>query len=184
MQQIPALNPEAASGKTKDLFNIVQSKLGLVPNMMRTMGNSPAVLKGYLSLSEALGQGVLGNKLGELIAIYVANINSCSYCNAAHGFISEKLLGIDEQTIRLAREGKSLNPKVAAAFTFVNALVKRHGKVSAAEVQALRDAGYDEAGVAEIIGHVALNILTNYFNIAVDVEVDFPETALTEAAME
>ena len=48
MQKIVALNPETTTGKSKDLFNAVQSKLGMVPNMMRTMGNSPAVLNGYL----------------------------------------------------------------------------------------------------------------------------------------
>lgn len=40
--------------------------------MMRTMGNSPAVLNGYLAFSGALGESSIGAKLGELIALAVA----------------------------------------------------------------------------------------------------------------
>lgn len=78
----------------------------MVPNMMRTMGNSPALLNGYLSFNAALSEGVLGGKLGELIALTVAGANSCEYCNAAHTFIGEKLVHIDLMAIADAREGQ------------------------------------------------------------------------------
>ncbi len=42
MTRLKALSPDEATGKTKELFNAIQSKLGMVPNMMRTMGNSSA----------------------------------------------------------------------------------------------------------------------------------------------
>ncbi|MGS2739027.1 carboxymuconolactone decarboxylase family protein [Sinomicrobium sp. M5D2P17] len=99
MQRIEALEPETATGKTKELFDEIQAKLGVVPAMMRTMGNSPVVLDGYLALNEALGKSSLGGKLGELIALTVANANRCNYCNAAHSFIGKKLLGIDPLVI-------------------------------------------------------------------------------------
>ena len=92
MTRLTALNPEEVTGKTKDLFNAVQAKLGVVPNMMRTMGNSPAVLEGYLNLSGALSHGKLSAKTGELIALTVSESNSCDYCLAAHTFIGEKLI--------------------------------------------------------------------------------------------
>lgn len=47
MPRLKALDPESTSGKSKELFNAIQIKLGMVPNMMRTMGNSSAVLQGY-----------------------------------------------------------------------------------------------------------------------------------------
>ena len=96
MQRITVLDPETTTGKkSKELFNAVQSKLGLVPNMMRTMGNSSAVLNGYLSFGGALGESSIGAKLGGLITLTVANANSCNYCNAAHSYIGEKLIGHD-----------------------------------------------------------------------------------------
>ena len=46
----------------------------------------------------------------------------------------------------------------------------------------MRAAGFSDGEVAEIIAHVALNVLTNYFNIATDVEIDFPRVSFAKAA--
>jgi hypothetical protein len=46
--------------------------------------------------------------------------------------------------------------------------------VPASSIQALRDQGFTDGEIAEIVAHVALNIFTNYFNIALDVDVDLP----------
>lgn len=183
MQRITALNPDTTTGKSKELFNAVQTKLGMVPNMMRTMGNSPAVLSGYLSFSGALGESSIGAKLGEQIALTVANANSCEYCNAAHSFIGEKLAGLDIESIVNAKEGKAADAKIQAALTFARTLVIKKGKVNDADVNMLKDAGYNEAAIAEIIAHTALNIFTNYFNNATNVLVDFPQVELVETAV-
>lgn len=183
MQRIIALNPETTTGKSKELFNAVQGKLGMVPNMMRTMGNSPAVLNGYLSFSGALGESSIGAKLGELIALTVANANNCNYCNAAHSFIGEKLVNIDATSIQLAKEGKSSDVKIQAALTFARTLVAKKGRVDVSDIDSLKNAGYNEAAITEIIAHVALNIFTNYFNNATEVIVDFPSVELIETAV-
>lgn len=182
MSRLIALNPETTTGKSKDLFTAIQGKLGMVPNMMRTMGNSPAVLNGYLSFNAALGEGTIGGKLGELIALTVANANSCDYCNAAHSFISEKLVHIDTNSISDARIGKSADAKIQAALDFSRTIVEKRGLVNDADVNALKNAGYDEAGIAEIIAHVGLNLFTNYFNNAAKVVVDFPSVELIKSA--
>jgi uncharacterized peroxidase-related enzyme len=174
MTRLKALSPENATGKTKELFNGIQSKLGMVPNMMRTMGNSPAVLEGYLNLGGALSKAAVGAKLGELIALVVAESNSCDYCLSAHTFIGEKLVGIDAQSLAASREGKNANEKIEAALVFAEALVRKNGSVNDADVQAVKAAGYSDGEVGEIIAHVGYNILTNYFNKAANTEIDFP----------
>ena len=174
MTRLNALNPEVATGRTKELFEGIQSKLGMVPNMMRTMGNSSAVLEGYLNLGDALGKGTLGRKLGELIALTVAETNGCNYCLSAHSFIGEKLVKIDKASLEQAREGKNNNSKIQAALTFARTLLAKHGQVSNQDVQAVKDAGYTEGEVGEIVAHVALNVLTNYFNNTADTVIDFP----------
>ncbi|MBL7846243.1 MAG: carboxymuconolactone decarboxylase family protein [Cyclobacteriaceae bacterium] len=174
MTRLQALSPEQASGKTKELFNGIQGKLGMVPNMMRTMGNSSAVLEGYLQLSGALGHGTLGAKTGELIALAVAESNACDYCLSAHSFIGEKLVGIDIPSLTAAREGKSNNPKTDAALKFARALVAKRGSVTDADVAAVKAAGYTDGEVGEIVAHVALNIFTNYLNKTAQTTIDFP----------
>lgn len=174
MTRLKALSPDEATGKTKELFNGIQSKLGMVPNMMRTMGNSSAFLEGYLNLSGALGRGTLGAKTGELIALAVAESNTCDYCLSAHSFIGEKLVGIDVVSLSSAREGKSIHAKIDAALKFSQALVSKRGSVNDADVNLVKAAGYTDGEVGEIVGHVALNILTNYLNKTANTEIDFP----------
>lgn len=177
MTRLQALNPAEATGKTKELFNAVQGKLGSVPNMMRTMANSPAVLEGYLGLSSALSHGALSNKTGELIALAVSESNSCDYCLAAHSFIGEKLLKTDPAILNAARSGESADAKTRAILQFAKALVSKNGLVTDDDVNAAKTAGVTDAEISEIIGHVALNVLTNYFNNTANTEIDFPVAA-------
>ncbi|HJY13016.1 MAG TPA: peroxidase-related enzyme [Flavobacterium sp.] len=174
MTRLTALNPEEVTGKTKDLFNAVQAKLGVVPNMMRTMGNSPAVLEGYLNLSGALSHGKLSARTGELIALAVSESNSCDYCVAAHTFIGGKLLKTDEQVLQAARTGNSADAKTEAILQFAKTLISKGGLVNNEDVDTLKTAGVSDAELAETVAHVALNVLTNYFNNTANTEIDFP----------
>ena len=72
MSRLPPLSPELLSGGAKELLEGVGRKLGMVPNMMRTMANSSAALDGYLQLNSALARGVLSAKVREQIALAVA----------------------------------------------------------------------------------------------------------------
>lgn len=174
MTRLNALKPEQATGKTKELFNAIQNKLGMVPNMMRTMGNSPAFLEAYLNLSSTLNEGKLGMKTAELIAMAVAESNSCNYCLSAHSYIGEHLVKIDTETLTKARSGKAADAKTDAILKFSKALVGKSGLVNTEDVNAVKASGLNDGEIGEIIGHVALNILTNYLNNTANTEVDFP----------
>lgn len=174
MTRLQALDPQTATGKTKELFNAVQGKLGSVPNMMRTMGNSDAVLEGYLNLSGALSRGKLNARTGELIALAVSQSNSCNYCLAAHTFIGEQLLKTDLAVLESARAGKSSDAKTQAILQLAKVLIAKNGLVTDADVDAAKTAGVSDAEIAETVAHVALNVLTNYFNNTANTTVDFP----------
>lgn len=177
MNRLQALNPETTTGKSKELFNGVQAKLGTVPNMMKTMGASPAVLEGYLNLSGALSKGSLGAKMGELLALAVSQENNCDYCLAAHTYIGENLVKIDGQSLEAARKAQNEDAKTQAGLEFAKTLISKQGRVSDADVQAVKDAGFSEGEIGEIVGHVALNVFTNYFNNTAQTTVDFPTVA-------
>ncbi len=183
MTRLDALNPEVATGKTKDMFTAIEGKLGMVPNMMRTMGNSSAVLEGYLGLSGALGAGKLGAKTGELIAMAVAESNACDYCLSAHSYIGANLLKMNPEDLTSARDAVSGDAKTAAALTFAKALVSKRGLVNDADVAAAKAAGYGDGEIGEIVAHVALNVFTNYLNNTALTAVDFPLVAAREVAV-
>ena len=51
MNRIAQLDPAVVVGTSKELFALAQTKLGVVPNLIRVLANSPAALEGQLSLS-------------------------------------------------------------------------------------------------------------------------------------
>jgi alkylhydroperoxidase family enzyme len=73
-----------------------------------------------------------------------------------------------------ARHGESVDPKTLAALTFAQAVLDSRGGVTEQDVDDAKRAGLGEAELAEVVGTVALNVFTNYFNRAFAVDVDFP----------
>ena len=181
MSRLPAIQTETANGKTKQMLEAVQSKLKMTPNMTRVMANSSAILEAYLSFSGALAGGSLPARLREEIALTVGEQNACQYCVSAHTAIG-KLTGLTDTDIEQARDARSSSAKAAAALAFAQKVLARKGQVTDADFEAVRQAGFGEGEIAEIIAHVALNIFTNYFNLAAATDVDFPKVSLRQAA--
>lgn len=175
MQRIHGIDPQTATGAAKTLLDGVQHKLGFVPNLMRTLAVSPATLDAYLSFNDRLSHGILSPKLREQLALTVAYSNSCEYCLAAHTAIGG-MLGLTPSQLEAAYTADSTDPAIAAALHFAQQVVRNQGRVSDEDVAEVRQAGYGDAEIAEIVGHVALNILTNYFNAVARTVVDFPKT--------
>ncbi len=175
MSRIPTPSSiEAAPQESQASLQAVKSQLGSVPNLFRIVANSPQALEGYLGLNGALGKGTLPAATRERLALAVAELNGCSYCLSAHTYLASNLAKLSDDEIVKNRKGSSEDAKAAVAVEFAVAIVKNRGQVSDAAVQAVRDAGYSDAELVEIVGHVALNTLTNYMNEVLGTEVDFP----------
>jgi len=170
--------PEAA----RPLLEAVNKALGTVPNLHRLVANSPAALEGYLAMNGALAKGNLPAATRERIALAVAELNGCDYCLSAHTYLGKNLARLDDAEITANRSGASNDPKADAAVRFAALLVKTRGHVSAAEVDAVRAAGYSDAQLLEIVQHVALNTWTNYVNSAFATVIDFPVVTARQSA--
>jgi uncharacterized peroxidase-related enzyme len=165
---------ETSPAAAQPLLQAVKKQLGVVPNLFRLVGNSPAALEGYLGLNGALAKGALEAPTRERIALAVAEINGCNYCLSAHSYLGKNLAKLSEAEIEANRAGGSAEPKADAAVRFAVKLVNTRGHVSDADIQAVKDAGYTDAQVIEIVLHVALNTLTNYVNEVAKTDIDFP----------
>jgi uncharacterized peroxidase-related enzyme len=173
MARLAIIDPEKSTGKTHELLAAVQKKLGLVPNSMRVMVNSPAVLEAYIGFSGALDGASLNAKTRERIALEVAEANQCSYCLSAHSAIG-KMVGLNEAEILDSRQARSTDAKSAAALQFSRQVIEKRGAVSEAEIEAAHKAGLKDGEIAEVVALTVLNIFTNYFNTAFQVDIDFP----------
>jgi AhpD family alkylhydroperoxidase len=127
-QRIPSVDPAAATGANKKFFDMLQSALGVVPNMTRSMAQSPAVLEGYISLSGALSKGTLGKQLSEELALTLAGTNHCDYCASAHTVLG-KFAGLSESQIGAALKGSAEDVKAAAGLKFANVIVEKRGHI-------------------------------------------------------
>jgi uncharacterized peroxidase-related enzyme len=181
MSNLKAIEPSSATGKIKQLFDSLQQKLGIVPNSFRIMANSPAVLNAYLGFNGALAEGSLSAKVREQIAVAVAQVNHCDYCLSAHSALG-KLAGLSPDELSSARRADVQDPKTASALRFAVSVVRERGQVNSSELDTLRNAGFTDGEIAEIIAAVAINIFTNYFNHITDPEVDFPRISSGAAA--
>jgi len=158
---------------TRASFEGLRKQIGLVPNLYRVVGNSPAALQGHLGLAGALGRGVLAAPLREQIALLSAETNGCDYCLSAHSVIGAGA-GLDVAAIEAARHGGAAAARDKAALDLARALLANQGRNAQQELAAVKAAGWDDAAIVEIAHHVALNVLTNMVNTLADTPIDFP----------
>lgn len=182
MSRIYIPTVEESSAASKPLLNTVNKQLGLVPNLMKMVSNSPAALEGYLSLNAALGKGILSISLREKIALTIAEYNACEYCLSAHTYIAQHVAKIETNEIEAARKGLSTNFKTQSALQFALRIASQHGQINNQDIATVRAAGFDDASIVEIVLNVALNILTNYVNNVAQTDIDFPKVELKIAA--
>ncbi|MBC7596305.1 MAG: carboxymuconolactone decarboxylase family protein [Kineosporiaceae bacterium] len=175
---IVPIQPENATGVAKDLLDQVQKGLGLVPNMTKVMANSPALLKGYLALSAAVGSGSIPAAVRERLAISTAQLNGCEYCLSAHSYIGGNIAKVDAAGLDAARRSESSDPHVGALLKLSQAIAENAGDVDDDAIGAARAAGVTDAEIGELVANLALNILTNYFNVLANVENDWPVVGL------
>ena len=179
MSRLTPVNPATAEGPAKELLNAVQKSMGATPNIFTAFANAPAAMEGYLSFNQALSKGALTPQLREKIALATAGANGCDYCASAHTFLGDKA-GIEEDELASALKGQSIDAKDNAALTFAAQIIEGRGRVTDGDVQAVKNAGFSDEEVVEILAHVALNIFTNYFNEAFKTENDFPAVSTAE----
>ena len=180
MNRLHPIDPATAEGKTKTLLDGVKADLGSTPNMFRLLAASPATLEAYLSYNRALSHGALPAKVREQIALVTAEANGCDYCASAHTALG-KHVGLTQDEITKALEGRAADPKADAAVRFAKLLLEKRGRISDADFNQLQKEGFSDAEIAEIVAHVAINVLTNYFNIAMETEIDFPVVRTQQA---
>jgi uncharacterized peroxidase-related enzyme len=178
MARVQVIDPRTATGPAKALLDAVQAQLGVTPNFLRVLANSPKALEGFLGLYGAQGGFSLDKATQERIALAVAEGNGCQYCVSAHTAIGRGA-GLSNDEMALNRRGRSsADARTAGAVALGKALNDNLGEITAAEVDAARAAGLNDGEIVEVISVVALNVFTNLLGKATRVEIDFPKVEL------
>lgn len=173
MSRLAIPSRDDAPEASKPTLDAVHKQLGAVPNLFRLIANSPAALNGFASFQGALAR-TLDARTRERIALAVAQVNGCDYCLSAHTYLGLHLAKISPEEIALNRKGTSGDAKANAAVSFAAKVARERGHVGEADIAAVRERGFTDAEVVEIIALVAENSFTNYLNEAAKTEIDFP----------
>jgi AhpD family alkylhydroperoxidase len=167
--RIAPLPAEAATGKAKELLDELAGRGGAPGPMTRSMANAPALLRGYLDLTRAMKRTHLDRRIVERINLAVHEWLGCTYCLLAHTRAARKL-GLSDTDIELARHGTATEPKVAVMVAYGRQLIAAPGDVGDEQLAELRDHGYSDEQIAEVVGLVALQQLTGAFNLVAGIE--------------
>ena len=177
--RILPLDPKSAAGKTKKMFDEMQAKFGMVPNLFRVLGNAPAALEAYVNFSSALHGGALDTKVQEQIGLAVAESNLCDYCLSAHIILGRKA-GLTEDEIVDAIRARAADPKTDAILKLARSIIIQRGEITGTDLQHARDASLTDTAIVELVANVVLNIFMNYLDHVARTAMDFPEVAKPE----
>lgn len=181
MPRIPTIDPAQATGATAEQLDVARKMFGGTPNLVTTAAHSPAALAAMLGMFAQLGRSSLGGKVGEQIALAVAQSNGCGYCLSAHSAIG-RMHGLKDGELSDARRALSADARIAAILELAVAINQARGHIDDAKLAAARKAGLSDTEIVEIVAHVALNVFTNYLNSVSETAIDFPEVAVESFA--
>jgi len=140
MARISLVEKEKAPDEVKAVYEQVQKKFGMVPNIVKGLAHSPAFLQTFLPfLGTVLGPSKLDQKLKELAILTTTKLNGCSYCTAHHtamgkgaGLTNEKIQAVpdpagsvfDDRERAVIRFAKEVTEKVTASEEALTELKK------------------------------------------------------------
>lgn len=163
-----ATAPESAR---QSLINAKQ-KYGFVPNLLGKLAHAPALLQGYLSLSQAFEQSSFSEIERQVILLVTSLQNKCSYCAAAHAAIAKSYQTPDEVIEAIRNNEPVTDVKLEALRVFTQAVVESRAWLLPEDIQEFLSVGYTEQHMLEVILGVGVKTLSNYANHVMSTPLD------------
>ena len=160
--------------QVKNYLNIVNDKIGFVPNVLAAFAKFPKQFEGFTKLYNALmlGESGLTKLEREMIAVTVSSENHCYYCLVAHGSAVRELSNDPQLGERIAANFRSaeLPKKQEELLNFTKKLTKDPSEIVENDRKKLRDVGYTDRDIWDISAIVGLFNMTNRLASATEME--------------
>ena len=160
--------------QVKNYLEIVQQKLGFIPNVLAAFAKFPKQFEGFTKLYNALmlGESGLTKLEREMIAVTVSSENHCFYCLVAHGSAVRELSNDPQLGERIAANYRSaeLPKKQEELLNFTKKLTKDPSEIGENDRKKLRDVGYTDRDIWDISAIVGLFNMTNRLASATEME--------------
>jgi uncharacterized peroxidase-related enzyme len=161
----------------QDVFETALRRFTFVPDVVRALALRPRVAKAQSDLRDSLlGDELrIGRRRAELISLAVSGVNGCAYCGTAHAgtmvargdFTPEEAAQAFKDWRRLELTGED-----RVMLEFAEKLTFQPGQVEQADIDALREAGFDDLGIYDIVLVTAYRNFINRVNDGLGVSTD------------
>ena len=160
--------------QVENYLNIVNEKIGFVPNVLAAFAKFPKQFEGFTKLynSLMLGESGLTKLEREMIAVTVSSENHCFYCLVAHGSAVRELSNDPQLGERIAANFRSaeLPEKQLELLNFTKKLTRDPSEISESDRTKLREVGYTDRDIWDISAIVGLFNMTNRLASATEME--------------
>lgn len=163
---------ETAPEEAKPLVAKSKGAYGFIPGLHAVMAEAPGLLEAYQRVHELFVNSSFD--ADELTVVWQSvNVeNECHYCVPAHTGIA-KSMNVDDAITDALRNGTPLpTPRLEALRDFTLKLVRQHGNLADADVQAFLEAGFTKRNVLEVILGYSQKVMSNYTNHIAHTPVD------------
>jgi uncharacterized peroxidase-related enzyme len=150
-------------------------KAPFTPNFFRVWGVSPESLNGiWPVMNHILTSGRVSRRLKEMIFVAISSLRGCHYCEAAHHAFCLSIGVTPEQIDDLIKNhtADSADPKDKAAIDFAVRLAKDSHSSSEQDFQALRELGFDDEEIMEIIAMSGMGVFYTHLANATKINID------------
>lgn len=158
--------------ETQKYFDVCQDKLGMIPNVLQAYAFDIDKLNAFTAMYNdlMLADSGLSKLEREMIAVVVSAINRCWYCQVAHGAAVRALSGRPELGEAMVMNWRmaDLDTRQTAMLEFAEKVTTASAKITEADRQALRDAGFSDRDIWDIANVAAFFNMTNRVASATD----------------
>ncbi len=172
MNKITPPTRDQVSPENQAIFDNLQNKLGMIPNLYATLALSENALTSYLALQNS--KSTITGKAREVVNLVVSQANHCEYCLAAHTVIGKMAGFTDAQILEIRRGTISFDTKLNALAQLTRNIVIERGQADPMLLEAFFMAGWDQENLVDMIVTIGDKIITNYLHATTQVPVDFP----------
>ena len=175
---------ESAPEASKPILENAKAAYGFVSNLYGAMASAPALLEGYVTLTDIFNKTDLSETERQIIMMTNNRLNGCNYCMAAHTTISQ-MAKVPEDVIEALRSNTPIaDPKLEALRTFAAVINEANGRPTQEQIDTFLAAGYTRQTVLEVIVGTSLKVMSNYTNHIVQTPVDAAFRANTWAPVD
>ncbi len=149
---------------SKALLAKAEQAIGMVPNLLGMLAESPLALNAYMTLDGLRRESALTRAEQQLVLLAISVDNRCTYCVAAHTGLARQDK-LPDEAIEALRAGKPVpGEKLEALRRFVLVLKEKQGWVGDSELADFTAAGFERQHVLDVITLLAMKTISNFAN--------------------